>query len=38
MGFEREGKTEINPRGRTKIVTGDRLIFVATKRPNCAFS
>ncbi len=38
MGFERDNKTEINPRGKTKIVDGDKLIFVATKRPVCKFS
>jgi voltage-gated potassium channel len=38
LGFERNDKTEINPRGRTKIVDGDKLIFVATKRPVCKFS
>jgi len=38
LGFERNEKTEINPRGRTKLVDGDKLIFVATKRPDCKFS
>ncbi len=38
LGFERDGKTEINPRGRTKMSSGDKLIFVAEKRPRCIFA
>ncbi|MFH2005536.1 MAG: ion channel [bacterium] len=38
LGYEREGKTKLNPEESAVLKPGDRLVFVATRRPKPTFS